>query len=90
MGVIFTNHAVRSPMMQHNIAPWGGDNLIYEVKHWIGILSPLKDQKDKYGDRVRRFYRYRFPYQEESIVLVKLEKDTGFVDLDPKKTVRLE
>lgn len=90
MGVIFTNHAVRSPMMQHALSPWGGDNLLYEVKYWVSILDPLKDQKQKYGDRARRVMRYRYPYQEEAIVLVKLEKDTGFIDIEDTKKISLK
>ena len=85
---LITNHITRSPMSpgyRYGVGdPWGGQNIVYYVKHIFGLYRPLKDQVQKYapdGHRVRRFERYRYPGLEREVTAVMLAKNLGYVDL---------
>jgi len=85
---IITDHAVRDPM-RGTINPWGGDDMLYNVKHWIGILTCDKELRKKYGDDIRKIFRRRSPGMLEETKIVRLEKDTGYIDLSDTKRVEL-
>ena len=83
--VLFTNHAVRDPMRQSYLKQWGGDDMLFFIKRWFGILEGLKEQKNQYGDRVRRIYRYRYPGLDPMVSLALLQKDMGYIDPEDLK-----
>jgi len=90
---IFTNHATKDPIFK-TINPWGGADMIFYIKYWMGIFAPRlkKDDplKKRYGDRLRIIERYRYPAHKRAEVVVLLEDDTGYIDLPPpKKSIRL-
>jgi len=80
IGFIITNHGTKNPMM-YGIQPWGGANMIYYVKRWVGLLSGLKADREKYGEQVRRIYRFRWPGLMETMSHAILAKDTGYIDI---------
>ena len=88
VAIFITDHITSNPMgpgYAYGIGnPWGGNNLLYYIKHIFGLYRGLKDQCEKYapdGQRVRRMQRYRFPGLDQTTVAVKLEKDKGYADL---------
>jgi len=88
LAILITNHVTRNPMNPgYHLGlgnPWGGQNVVYYVKHLFGLYSALKDERQKYGpggERLRRFHRYRYPGLDPDIKTVLLAKDRGYVDL---------
>jgi hypothetical protein len=88
VGILMTDHITSNPMSPGYAwglgNPWGGNNILYYIKHEFGLYRPLKDQITQYapdGPRVRRMQRYRFPGIDQATLAVKLEKDRGYVDL---------
>jgi len=77
---VVTNHGSKSPMSNY-VTPWGGNDMLYFNKRWIGILDGLKNQRETYGEQVRRFYRHRWPAFMDDVGVGILKKDTGYVDL---------
>lgn len=77
---ILTNHGTKNPM-GYGVQPWGGDNMIYYVKRWMGLLDGLKADREAFGDQVRRIYRYRWPGLMETMDKAILALDTGYIDL---------
>ena len=85
IGFIVTNHGTKNPM-GYGVQPWGGANMIYYVKRWIGLLDGLKADREVYGEQVRRVYRYRWPGLMEIMSRVLLAKDTGYIDVGQPDT----
>jgi RecA/RadA recombinase len=82
VSTFLTDHTVKDPRMEF-YKPWGGDDYTYYGKHQIGLFPGLKDQKEKYGERVRRMTTSRWGMRDFKMILVTLAKDTGYVDLTP-------
>lgn len=81
IGMVITNHGVKNPM-GYGVNPWGGGDMIYFIKRWIGLLNGLKADRDTYGEQYRRAYRYRWPGYMNAVSGALIKKDTGYVDLD--------
>lgn len=77
---LLTNHGTKNPMA-YAVQPWGGANMIYYVKRWIGIMDGLKEDRELYGDQLRRLYRFRWPGFQETMEKAMLSKDTGYIDI---------
>jgi len=88
VAILLTNHISMNPMSpgyQYGVGnPWGGQNVLYYIKHQFGLYRALKEDRSRYGpdgDRLRRIQRYRFPGLDKEIALVMLAKDKGYIDL---------
>lgn len=77
---LITNHGTKNPM-GYGVQPWGGGNMIYYVKRWVGLLSGLKADRELFGDQVRRIYRYRWPGLMPTTDKALLALNTGYIDL---------
>lgn len=82
---LITNHGTKNPM-GYGVQPWGGGNMIYYIKRWIGIMSGLKPDRELFGDQIRRMYRYRWPGLMTTTDKALLALDTGYVDLGQADT----
>lgn len=82
---LITNHGTKNPM-GYGVQPWGGGNMIYYIKRWIGIMSGLKADRELFGDQIRRMYRYRWPGLMTTTDKALLALDTGYVDLGQADT----
>lgn len=77
---LITNHGTKNPM-GYGVNPWGGGNMVYYVKRWVGLLNGLKADRETFGDQIRRVYRYRWPGLMPTTDKALLAKDTGYIDL---------
>jgi len=96
VAVLITDHITSNPMSpgyQFGVGdPWGGRNILYYVKHIFGLYKPTKDLVKLYapdGQRIRRIARYRYPGLDMAVAIVKLEKDTGYIDIPVKGAAQL-
>jgi len=91
IGFIIVNHGSRDPQNPASVKPWGGDNVLYIIKRWMGIQNlwkGIKDDQDKYGEGVRRIVRFRCPARLPTEKLVILKKDYGFTDIPDLRSGR--
>jgi len=84
LGFLITNHISKSQQNPRDKGrPYGGGFLKYTVKNVILMRRGLINQREVYGQQVRRLERIRQPMEMPGKeVLVILEKDKGFVDLE--------
>lgn len=82
---LITNHGTKNPM-GYGVQPWGGGNMIYYIKRWIGLMSGLKADRELFGDQIRRIYRYRWPGLMTTTDKALLALNTGYVDLGQADT----
>ncbi len=85
--VISTHHITKAPMNPRDMGkPWGGDYIIANNKYILQILTGLKDQRDLFGERVRRLKKFRWGLSDEIVdgyALVSLEHDYGYTNPNP-------
>jgi len=76
---IIVHHQSKNPMMEHSWGkPYGGQNIMYNLKYLLQILPPRKADIETYGERCRRILRAYWPGLEQEEVVVVLEKDYGY------------
>jgi len=87
--ILVTDHISQNPQDPYSKYgkgnPWGGSNVTYYIKHQFGLFPSIKEQREKYpldAKRLRRISLHRMPGREVKMVLTKLEKDTGYVDVE--------
>ena len=91
--VLVTDHLTRSPMnpmYQYGLGdPWGGQDIVYYIKHILGLFPPKKDERESIdqGFRLKQVYRNRYPGLDAMTSLAMLGKDQGYIDI-PKGSVR--
>jgi len=81
---VIVDHATRDPQKPSSIKPWGGDNVLYIVKRWLGIQNLWKGMSDdinKYGKGVRKIIRYRCPARLPDEKYVILKENYGYTEV---------
>jgi RecA/RadA recombinase len=78
--MIVTHHCTKDPTSNAYGDPYGGDTVMYNMKHVIHLLHGTKDLFDRYGDGARRVMRARWPGVRSVTMPIILAVNMGFMD----------
>jgi len=82
VAMVVTHHITKDPTNDRSFGdPYGGDTIMYNMKHVLHILAPTKDIYDLYGQGARRVMRARWPGLLPTQVPVNLAPNMGFMDV---------
>jgi len=82
MVCLLTHHVSEDPTNWRDIGKaWGGKEILYNTKYLLHLLGSDKACREKWGQRVKRIVRYRYPDD--------LDKDDEALRSKPKHPVML-
>jgi len=85
IGMVVTHHTTKDPTSSGFGDPYGGDSIMYNMKHVLHLLGPTKELSDQYGYGARRILRARWPGLIPVQVPVILAVNSGFIDAVTKE-----
>lgn len=80
--MIVTHHCTKNPTTRSFGSPYGGDSIMYNMKHVLHILNGTKALFDNYGQGARRILRSRWPGLLPTQIPANLAPNMGFVDAE--------
>lgn len=80
IGMIVTHHTTKDPTSNAYGDPYGGDTIMYNMKHVLHLLHGTKELHEKFGEGARRIFRARWPGLLPVLVPAILAVNSGFID----------